>query len=645
MSRLSLFLRATLPSARPVCLVLLLGLTPTIGWSQAPSESTPPNILWIIADDMSPHIGAWGYEYAQTPNLDRLAEEGIRYTNAFATNPVCSPSRSALITGLYSTTTGTHNLRSTAPIPDRITGFPAYLQEAGYYTANRGKTDYNSLDAQRLIAESWNQASEDAHWRDRPNGQPFFTVFNPRVTHQSRISFLDQEFEALEPYLGLHDPALAPLPPYHPDTPVVRQTWARYHDAVTAFDDRVGKLLDQLEADGLADSTIVFVYSDHGFGLPRGKRMLTDSGLEVPLIVRIPEAYEHLAPAEPGLATDRLVSFIDFPPTVLRLAGVDVPDYMQGRAFLGTDAPAPRRYVYGARDRVDEAFEKSRSVRTKEYLYVRNYYPHISWAAPEFFSDRAPIRQEIVQLAEEGRLNESQYTYAGPSKPAEALFDVKADPHQLHNLANSPSHQDVLERLRARLQGWMRSTHDLGFLPEETMMQWSEEGVDPLEFGSNPDRYPIDRILEVAELVWEPSNVDRQAELLDHEHPAVRFWAAAGLRAAGAASHHARSELEAALDDQAPAVRIEAAGTILAHAPSSEARRVLTEALQSKDELVALRTARTLQLLGQQGAEARPKMRRVRDSLRTIHAKKGEWPSQTTWYIFESLDAALEELD
>lgn len=604
----------------------------------------PPNIVWIIADDMSPHIGAWGYEYAQTPNLDSLAQEGIRYTNAYATNPVCSPSRSALITGLYATTTGTHNLRSTAPLPDRITGFPDSLQEAGYFTVNRGKTDYNTQDADRLIKESWDEVSEDAHWRDRSEGEPFFAVFNPRVTHQSRISFLDQQFPALQPYLGTHDSAEASLPPYYPDTPIVRETWARYNDAVTAFDHRVGELLGQLEEDGLADSTIVFVFSDHGMGLPRGKRMLTDSGLQVPLIVHVPEAYSSRVPDESGTTTDRLVSFVDFPPTVLRLAGLNVPEYMQGKAFLGEELPAPRSYVYGARDRVDEAIDMSRSVRTKQYLYVRNYFPHISWGAPEFYSDRAPIRQEIHRLAEKGRLNEAQYTYAGPSKPTEALFDVTADPHQIHNLAGSPAHQDVLRTLRGQLRTWMRRTHDLGFLPEEIMMQRVGSGTSPLDLGNDAERYPLDRILEAARLVGDRSALQKQAELLRADHPAVRFWAAAGLHAEVPASHRVLPALETALGDESPPVQIEVASTVLSMEDSPRAIEVLTGALQSDDELVALRAARALQLLGDEAAPARNEMTAVRDSLGQIREATGDWPSQTAWYIYESVDAALREL-
>ena len=215
---------------------------------------------------MSADLGAYGDSYAETPHIDGLARQGVTYTNAFATAPVCSPARFTLLTGIYATTAGTQGLRSKAPIPDDITGFPAYLRELGYYTTNNVKTDYNTADEPRLIAESWDESSAEAHWRGREGGQPFFAVFNHMHTHQSRISFLDTEFPELTGALGKHDPAAAPLPPYYPDDPDVRKTVARYYDAITAMDANVGRLLAELEEEGAAENTIVFFYGDHGTG-------------------------------------------------------------------------------------------------------------------------------------------------------------------------------------------------------------------------------------------------------------------------------------------------------------------------------------------------------------------------------------------
>jgi arylsulfatase A-like enzyme len=292
-----------------------------------------PNILWITAEDMSPTLGCYGDDYAITPHIDRLSSESVRYTHAFATAPVCSPVRSCLITGVYATSLGTHNMRSAFPIPKSIHGFPSYLRKAGYFTTNNSKTDYNTSSWERLVEESWNESSNTAHWRKRPVDQqykPFFSVFNLMTSHQSRtmVWTYDRFVKEVQSRLSpdeIHDPAKAPLPPYYPDTPIIRKTVARFYDCVTAMDKEVGNILQQLEDDGLADDTIVFFFSDHGSGMPRHKRALLDSGMHVPLMIRFPDKYRHLAPTVPGESTDRLVSFVDFAWTVLNLVDVECP--------------------------------------------------------------------------------------------------------------------------------------------------------------------------------------------------------------------------------------------------------------------------------------------------------------------------------
>ncbi|MCU0979804.1 MAG: sulfatase, partial [Pirellulaceae bacterium] len=449
-----------------------------------------PNVLWITAEDISPDLGCYGDAYAVTPHLDRLAREGVRYTHAFATAPVCSPARSCLISGLYATSLGTQHLRSLFPIPDQFPGYPAYLRKAGSYCTNNEKTDYNTANERALIAASWDECSGRAHWRKRPAGQPFFSVFNLMVSHQSRASVWSwEQFEtAISQILApaeRHDPDRAPVPPYYPDTPTVRRTLARYYDCVTAMDKEVGRILDELAADGLAEDTIVFFYGDNGRGLPRGKRTLYDTGLREPLIIRFPQKYQHLAPAAPGQTVDRLVSFVDFAPTVLSLTGLPPPPHMQGVAFLGPHAGPPRDAVYGARDRVDEAYDLARSVRDRRYLYIRNYAPHLSWNQPEGFSDNAPMRQEITRLAAGGKLNTAQLAYAGPCKPLEELYDTAADPHQVHNLAASPEHREVLERMRQLHRQGVLETRDLGFLPEAEVWQRCA-GRTPWQLAQDP---------------------------------------------------------------------------------------------------------------------------------------------------------------
>jgi hypothetical protein len=430
-------------------------------------------------------------------------------------------------------------------------------------------------------------------------------------THQTRISFLDTAFPELDGYLGQHDPALAPLPPYYPDAPEVRQTVARYYDAITAMDANVGRLLAELEQDGVADNTIVFFYGDHGMGLPRGKRTLYDSGLKVPLIAYFPPKWEHLAPAPRGATDDRVVSFIDFAPTVLNLAGHERPDYMQGRAFLGEDVGTPRIDVVGARDRVDEAYDLARAVRDDRYLYIRHYHPHRSWNQPEYFSDQAAIRRAITQRAEAGALNEAQLTYAGPTRPVEALFDTASDPHQVENLADSASHDVVLQRMRRRLREWQVETRDAGFLPESMALRLSQDGRTPMDLARDPAVYPLERILETASLVGHRDAVPDQVTQLRDENAVVRYWAAVGLVAAGRAAAPAASALGGALDDATPEVRIASAEALVKLNGSPAALRTLQNALQSDESQVVLLTARTLQLLGPAAAPARSAMERV----------------------------------
>ncbi len=578
------------------------------------SAGERPNILWITAEDMSPTLGCYGDDYAITPNIDKLAGEGVRYTNAFATAPVCSPARSTLITGVFATSTGTQRLRSLFPIPDSIKGFPSFLRELGYYTTNNVKTDYNSAQHARLIEESWDEVSETAHWRDREEDQPFFHIFNDMTSHQSRTMVWPYEQFELEIASQLspeqtHSPAKAPVPPYYPDTPVVRRTIARFYDCVTVMDLNVGKLLDQLEEDGLAEDTIVFFYSDHGSGMPRHKRNLQDSGMHVPLIIRFPEKWQHLAPAQPGETVDRLVSFVDFAPTILSMLGIMIPDYMQGRAFLGPQTEAALPYVFGARDRVDEAFDLSRSVRNDQWLYIRNFMPHLSYNQPAAWPGQGEIRQEITRLAESGSLRPGpERDYAINPKPVEELYDTKADPLCLHNLAADPTQQERLEEMRTEQMYWSLETRDVGFIPEAIAAELAVG--KPLFELNDPDL--LAQVREAAEIVGE--GVSRQAEALvalQHEFPAVRYWGAVALRAMGLHALGAERALANALVDESPTVRIEAAGVLVELTGNQAALAVLGEEVLSDDLISALHACRTIELLGEKAAALRPQVEEV----------------------------------
>jgi N-sulfoglucosamine sulfohydrolase len=603
-----------------------------------------PNILWITAEDMSANLGCYGDHFATTPNLDDFAQQAVRYTQAYATAPVCSPARSCLITGVYATSLGTQRLRSAFPIPKDINGFPSYLRRKGYFTSNNFKTDYNVQDEAELIRDSWDQNGPAAHWRQRATGQPFFSVFNLMTTHQSRTGIwpaerfeaeIGQELSAAQ----RHDPQAVVVPLFYPDTLLARQTLARYYDCITMMDQQVGQLLAELEEDGLADKTIVFFYSDHGMGIPRGKRLLHDTGMHVPLLVRFPEKYLDLAPSAAGSICTQLVSFVDFPPTVLSLTATAIPAYMQGTAFLGEQAGAARKFVYGARDRVDEAFDVSRSVRDERFLYIRNYMPHHSWMPPEWYSDQSPMRGELRHLLRTGKLNSAQLTYAGERKPVEELYDTQADPPQLTNLASSSQHQERIQQMRQQLRHWLLETRDLGFLTEADAWQRSRGGA-PRTMGMDTVRYPLSRILAAAEMVGSEDRRADQARLLFDADPAVRYWAAVGLSAAGSAAD--RGRLEQALHDSSWPVRIEVAAALARLGASEPAMATLIEATESDRVENILHAVRALELLDDRARPALPALKRVFARARRELPKR----QHPCWlFVVFSADAALWQLE
>jgi uncharacterized sulfatase len=425
---------------------------------------------------MSPDLRCYGDEYSISPNIDRLAAQGVRYTNAFSTAPVCAPSRSAIITGMYPTTIGSLHMRSKAVPPVGVKAFTEYLRAAGYYCTNNSKTDYNfeAPPNHRPPATVWDETSDTAHWRNRPDqSQPFFAVFNFVVSHESQVRVSDEVYKRNTARLKpeeFHDPAKARLPPYYPDTPLVRKDWARYYDNITATDYLVADVLRQLEEDGLAENTIVFFWGDHGRGLPRGKRWLYDSGLRVPLIVRWP------GQIKPGTTNDELVSLFDLGPTALSLAGVPVPAHMQAQAILGPQKKTLRQFAFAHRDRMDEAYDMMRSVMGKQYHYIRNFHPDRPYAQHIEYMEEMPIMKEWRRTYKDhmnaldpnyGKaLNAAQLAFMAAAKPPEELYDVKADPHEIHNLANAPQHQATLKQMRAALEQWQKESKDLGLAPE-----------------------------------------------------------------------------------------------------------------------------------------------------------------------------------
>ena len=440
-----------------------------------------PNILWVSCEDISPDLGCYGDSYAVTPNIDTLAAQAVRYTNALAHAGVCAPARSGIITGMYPTTIGTHHMRCKGVPPAYVKCFSEYLRAAGYYCTNNVKTDYQFNPP----VTAWDECSRKAHWRGRAKGQPFFAIFNFTTSHESQIRNRSKGMQQRLANLGpdeRHDPAKGVLPPYYPDTPKVRRDWAQYYDIITLMDKQVDDVLKELEQDGLADETIVWFWGDHGRGLPRGKRWIYDSGIKVPLIIRVPEKLRRLAmprapdAVKPGTVNDELVAFIDFAPTMLSLADVKIPGHIQGRAFLGGQKAEPRQYVFAARDRMDEAYDMIRAVRDKRFKYIRNYMPHLTRGQDIEYMNQMPTMQEMRRLNAEGKLKGPQKQYFEETKPVEELYDTLSDPHEVKNLAGDPKYKDVLERMRKVHAEWVKETSDIGLIPEPEFDEMKRPG-------------------------------------------------------------------------------------------------------------------------------------------------------------------------
>ncbi len=613
----------------------------TRAWPQAGSDpAARPNVLWITCEDTSPWMGFCGDPQARTPHLDRLARESVHFTRAFAPAPVCAPARFALISSLYAHAAGTCHLRSRYPAPRRARPFPAMLRAAGFHCTNNVKTDYNCAEEPQWIRAAWDACNTRADWRSRPADAPFFAVINLIETHQGPTNVVPhEEFERsigarLSP-AERHDPSQMRVPPFYPDTPTVRAAMARVHDCITAMDQRVGEILQRLERDGLADSTIVMFYPDHGQGIPRGKRTLYDSGLHVPLLVRIPPRWRTWWAAEPGARCDRLVSFTDFGPTVLSLCGIRPPPDTHGRAFLGPHASASRSHVFGARDRVDEACDLSRSVRNGRWLYIRNFMPHLSWLAPEGFSDQSELRCELVRLAREGALTEPRFAWMAPRKSVEELYDCEADPWQLNNLAGHPDCAATLAQLRAELRAHLLEVRDLGFMPEWRIAMLAADGTAPADAAADHATWPFERVLETAEGVGRPDAVPMLLERTRDVDPAVRWWACVGLHSIGVRTDECRTALQRLLRD-CPPVRIEAAYALAEGWGLPAAVEVLADSLLSHEPREALQAARALQLLGPKAAPAAAAMRTALERSQGA----GDWPM----YMRFALEPALASL-
>lgn len=479
-------------AAPGVVLVVLLGA--------AASAADRPNILFLVAEDLSARVGAFGDPVALTPHLDALAAEGVRYPNTFATAGVCAPSRAALVTGVHQIALGAQHMRSSSapeggyravPPPD-VKAFPERLRAAGYYTFTSLKLDYqfSGVFPGSGPFTIWDAEEGEELWEGAGDGQPWFGMLNFGETHESGLfrplgtwphsplHLLIQVARAWQYGIprGVGPAALGAVmvPPYYPDTPAVRADLARHYQNIEQMDAAVGDVLARLEDAGLADSTIVVWTTDHGDGLPRAKRELFDSGLRVPMIVRWPAAYRPVG-AEPGAVDDRLVSFVDFAPTFLSLAGAPVPDALPGRSFASLEAPA-REYVFASRDRIDEVEDRQRAVRDARWKYIRSWRPEVPGGHPLAFRDNIEMVRELHALHLAGALDAEQGRWFAPFG-RERLFDTAADPHELHDLSAAPEHAEVLARMRGALSDWLSRTPDWSETSEREMVaRFAREG-------------------------------------------------------------------------------------------------------------------------------------------------------------------------
>ncbi|MFK7821892.1 MAG: sulfatase [Planctomycetaceae bacterium] len=426
-----------------------------------------PNILWISCEDISPNLGCYGDPHASTPNLDKLATEGARFTRAFTHAPVCAIVRSGIITGVYPVSIGSQHMRSNIVPPPHIRCFTEYLRADGYFCTNRSKTDYQFTPP----TTAWDrQGDTHSDWRERGNkDQPFFSVVNLKCSHESQIRHSEAVHKRMLANLKpeqRHDPdkCASTMPKYLPDTPAARKNWAWYHDNISEMDRQAGELLQRLEDDGLADNTIVVFWSDHGMGLPRGKRWPYDSGTHVPVIVRWPGTINA------GSVREDLVTTMDFPTTMLSLAGLEVPDYMHGRVFLGDETEPAPKHLFFHRDRMDEALEMIRAVRDNRFRYIRNFESEKPYAQGIDYMDEMPAMQDWRRLNYEGKLTGGQKNWFAREKPVEELYDLETDPHELNNLATNPAQADRLNEFRRALSDWQVAVRDTGLIPEPVLM-------------------------------------------------------------------------------------------------------------------------------------------------------------------------------
>lgn len=552
-----------------------------------------PNIVWLISEDNSHHyLRLFDEHGAETPRIAELAAHGLQFDHAFSNSPVCSVARTTLITGCYAPRIGTqfHRRSVSVPMPPELKMFPAYLRDAGYYTTNNQKKDYNADET----PGAWDESSRTASWRQREPGQPFFHMQSFTTTHESSLHFSRAAYDS-EPTKT--DPDSVFLAPYHPDTPLFRYTVAKYHDNIQAVDKQIGAVVDQLAEDGVLEDTFIFYFGDHGGVLPRGKGYAYESGLHVPLVVRVPDNFRQLAGRELRSHVQGFVEFIDFGPTVLKLAGLPIPEQVDGRPFLGEGIDAvevdARDEAFGYADRFDEKYDLVRTLRKGRYEYVRSYQPFNFDGLQNNYRYIMLAYREWRELYLAGELSSEQSQFFR-SRPAEMLFDVEADPHEVHDLASDPQYTETLQELRGRARERVKSMPDLSFYPESYLAE--EAFAAPVEFGRRTAGR-IAELVDIADLALLPYAQAREgiAAALRSRDPFARYWGLIVCSCFGeAASEFIEPARGLASDDDNLLVRTRAAeflGLIEAADPRPTIMQALQESQSGIETSLILNTA------------------------------------------------------
>jgi len=615
--------------------------------SAAIAKADRPNILWIVSEDNSPLLGAYGDTYATTPNIDELAKQSIVYDNAFANSPVCAPTRFSILTGMHASAMGTSNMRSRNKVPAFVKPYTFYLRAAGYHVTNDNKTDYNYATAdipngEQLTYKEW-QAIDGKFWdegtyTDRKPGQPFVHIYNLSESHESRLHSSSHNSSHSSSHNRRHFPEDVILPPYHPDTPEIREDWALYYDRISQMDTQVGKKLAELQAAGLLDHTIVFYYSDHGGAVARSKRFLYDTGTKIPFMVRAPERFKDLLNQDMGSRAEQIVNMVDLAPTLLYFAGIDKPAHIHGNSIFGSSIEDVKRYAYLYRGRMDERIDLVRALRDKRFKYIRNYMPHRPNGQHLAYLWKAESVRSWEQACQQNQCNETQQRFWQSRQPEE-LYDTEADPWEVNNLVSDPAYASVLRSMRENLRRENRRYKDVGFIPEGELSLRTRNitGYDLVR----QKYFPIDLVIETAEIASsaKEANLQLLIERLSHKEAVVRYWAAVGCRILQDKALPAKHILLKRLKDNSADVQIAAAEALAYLGYEKRALRAIMRNLKHSSPMVRLHAANVLDALG---SKAKPAAKKLRSMVIYMEKLKSKSPEEN--YLLSALSHTVSRL-